>query len=104
MTTTAQPLQALKVANERRTAVATLKRDLFEMDRDRARQQVADAIREPGEQIGAMAVGDLLAAPRQCGPRGAHRLLIVAGVPPYRRLREMTDRQRQALVAALEAA
>ena len=96
---TAQSLQALEVANERRTAGAQLKRDLFDMGRDRAEERIVTALRARDPRVGALAVAELLAAPRGCGRQSAHRILVACQVPPYRRLRELTDRQRDALVA-----
>lgn len=88
-----QPLQALALANQVRTAGAELKRDLAD-----GKIGLAGALRDPRAQ-GVPAVNLLIALPG-VGKVRARKVLTSNHIVLDRRVRDLTGRQRELLVEA----
>jgi hypothetical protein len=86
-----QHMTALASANRIRLAAADLKREVAEGDLD-----IVDALGD--ERAQPMWLGDLLLAQPRWGSVRADKLCGELKVNALRRVRELTDRQRQALV------
>lgn len=101
-TTLAQHELAFETANRCRLLRAALKRSLAGMGSGSARQRVADFVAFPPPDFEGMSLLDLLQAIPRVGPGTAERYLrrahIMRGKPT---IRDLTDRQRGVLVAAL---
>ncbi|HEV2773390.1 MAG TPA: hypothetical protein VGV57_11320 [Thermoleophilaceae bacterium] len=94
-----QQLQALRQANRVRLARAELKR------------RVAAGTVSAGAVVlgcpweaASMEIGDLLRSQRRWGAARCRRLLLSVGLSENKQLDTLTDRQREALAAVLEAA
>lgn len=86
-----QRAAALVIANERRIGAAEVRRSVEAGELDLA-GALADS------RAGSLPVRRLLVAQQGCGPVRAGALLRAAGVGESRRVRELTDRQRDRLV------
>jgi hypothetical protein len=93
-----QRSRALTQANRIRSAQAELKRAL-----GTGRRSAADVISDPPWSARNMPVAQVLASQRHWGPIRSRRLLRSASVPVDKKLGSLTERQRRALLAILEA-
>jgi hypothetical protein len=91
-----QRLAALQTANEVRSRRSALKRDL-----KAGRQSAAVLLADPPDWLVSMKVVDLLIAVPRWGRGKASKALKLAGVSPQKTLAGLSDRQRDALIAAL---
>lgn len=101
---TAQALAALERANEIRLSNAAIRREIMALPREAAAERVAELLRDPSGDIGAMYVGHLLRALPRFGPERSRRLITRAGLAPGRegrRLRELTARERSVIASLL---
>lgn len=92
-----QPHEALQIANRVRMDGAAVRHEITA-----GVLSIADALEDP--RAAFMPIGRVLCAQVQWGPTRAHRLLTRMNPPiwPNRRVRELTVRQRRAIVEALE--
>jgi len=88
-----QPLEALRVANEVRFAAADVKREL----RD-GRLRLADALWD--ERADSIVLRDLLLVQVGEGPWRVDKFLDRVDVNGHRRVRDLTERQRQVVADA----
>lgn len=93
-----QHMTALARANEVRFAHAAAKRAL-----KAGEVTIADLFASEDEMVDRMKVAPLLAAQRQWGKIRAHKLLTRLGISEFRRVGEITPRQRQRIVEAIRA-
>ena len=93
----AQRREALALANKVRSERAQLKRDL-----KRGEVSIAELLREPPGCLASAKVMDLLRALPGYGPAKTARLLTRCRVSPSKSMAGLTERQREALIAALE--
>ena len=98
MTPAPQHLEALARANAVRLARAALKRAVA-----RGELAVADVVLDCPDEALTMTVFDLLASQRRWGDTRCKRLLRTIPISETKTVGTLTDRQRDALVAALEA-
>jgi hypothetical protein len=94
----AQRMQALRRANEVRFARAALKRMIAT-----GTVSAADAILDAPAEIERMAVIELLMSQRSWGHTRCRGLLAAVPLPETKTIGSMTARQRELLVAMLEA-
>lgn len=93
-----QPLRALQLANQVRLARAELKR------RVRGGQvSVSEVVRSCPWEAHSMPIGELLMSQQRWGQARSRRVLRPIGVPENKPVGQLTERQRLALVAALES-
>ena len=93
-----QHLRALEYANRVRLARARLKRRVAAGE-----VSAAEVIRNCPWQADSMSVSDLLMSQKRWGRTRCRRLLVSLGVPENKPLGTLTERQRDALAAVLEA-
>ncbi len=93
-----QRFQALERANRVRLARA----DIKEKVRD-DQLSAAEVVLSCPWQIHGMSISDLLMSQRRWGLSRCRRLLMSVGIPEDKRIGTLTERQRVALVAVLEA-
>ncbi len=104
-TTTQQRQEALALANVTRCAIAEFRREVRNAGTQRGTELVADVIENnhADRVFGAARVGQLIRAIPSFGDDKVHRTLATAGVrSPDRKLRDLTERQRTAVVDGLE--
>lgn len=106
MTTTATPtvpqhLCALERATAMRNGRARLRRTIAAMDRKAGLAHVIGIVMQPPPEVETLLVLDLFTWCRRVGDHAAHRYLRAAGIGLTRTVPELTDRQRNALVAAV---
>lgn len=94
-----QPLVALAKANQHRLAQAAFKRSLEAMPATDAQERFALTLEAEvvAPEIAATHIFQLLRACPKVGEVKARTALRVVGVPEYKRLRDLTPRQRLAL-------
>jgi hypothetical protein len=93
-----QRSHALTQANRVRSTRAALKRALGSGQRS-----AAEIISNPPWNARTMRVGQVLVSQRGWGPARCRRALRSASVPEAREIGSLTERQRRALLAVLEA-
>ena len=98
---TDQKLAALDLANHVRRTVARTKERIAALDAPEGHELAARLLRD--ESLGACRVGHLLRAPRSAGPAHTQRICVRAHVTSAQRLRELTDRQLDALEDELKS-
>lgn len=106
MTATAavsQHMTALARANEIRMARATLKRDLYALPKEQSRNLAAVILLDPPWEAETMRISDLLKATRSLGPSKARMILKATGVSEFRKLCDLTERERGVLARAVSA-
>lgn len=98
-----QPLQALKLANAKRSAVHDLKAELRALPRQDAANHLADVMaRRSPHRLDHAVVYSLLMAVPFIGHTKAAKILRDAGLyGPDRRIRECTPRQRDLIAGCL---
>lgn len=102
MTALTQPQLALELANEVRHRNAVTKIQVARLDRHAGYKAVAEIIDSPDGPGGALQVGQLINAIHRVNDATSGPLLIRAGVyKTSRRVRDLTPRQRAALVTLL---
>ena len=106
MSATTQRREALRVANERRMAIARLRNSLGELSYRDGLARVADLLESDDGDVGAMRISHLLSGCYRVGPAKVEELLRHAGgrlgpVSPSRKVRDLTDRQRRDLCGVL---
>ena len=89
-----QPAAALEKANVVRLAMSEVRLELAA-----GVIALAEAIEDP--RSGSLTAFRLLTSIRRVGPHAARRVLMLAGVPEQKRIRDLTPRQRAALVDEL---
>jgi hypothetical protein len=97
-----QQMTALALANETRSTIAEFRREVRRVGAEEGARMVADVIeRDHQDRIyGTARVGHLMRAIPMMGETKVYRLLLVAGIQSAdRRLKGLTDRQREAVVA-----
>jgi hypothetical protein len=93
-----QHLRALEHANRVRLARASLKRDIAA-----GLRTAATVVIDMPWEVESMSVSELLMSQRRWGRARCRRLLLSLGIPENKRIGTMTERQRHALAALLEA-
>lgn len=93
-----QHMSALARANEIRLARATLKRRVASGD-----TTVAEVLMAPPAEIDRMEIGELVSCQRRWGAQRTRRLLAAIPVVETKLIGTLTERQRQAIAAALRA-
>lgn len=101
MTTDEQRLEALRRANEVRRSRAWWKRHMRALGFEDAAAKTRRVLLEPPEWMSTMTVFDLLRCLPYVGPSKARSMLAGAQVSRTRRVGELVDRERTALVGAL---
>lgn len=99
-----QHVIALRKANRIRSANATTIREIASLPRGEAREAAAALLREPTDEEAALHVGRLLCAVPRFGRKRTRVLLARAGIAPGRegrRIRELTERERNVIADAL---
>lgn len=98
-----QSLLALDRANKIRCDMSALKHEIFELPHIEGRALVATILERPTEAALPMPVWDLLLSVRKMGSVKANRWLQRAcpGMPPGKRVRDLTTRQRLELAQIL---
>lgn len=91
-----QPMEALKVANDIRSHRAQIKRDLHA-----GRQKILPLFLDPPAAIANAYVSELLRSLRGFGRTRADKTLADARVSPTRRVANLTERERGALILRL---
>lgn len=99
-----QHLEALAMAQERRSAIASIKAGVARLDRRRGATAVSGMLLSPDEVVGAIPVDALLRSVHQIGLSRAARLLAKAGVTRRLRVREVSPACRERLAKLLAAA
>jgi len=94
-TVTDQPMRALALANEMRTARRLLK---VSIARWPWREVLPVVLADPPVAAVGMRVPELLRAGRRVGEVRVTRWLRAVGVSPYRRVGSLTERERAALI------
>lgn len=89
-----QPRSALEIANDVRIAMSEVRHELMA-----GSIALAEALDDP--RAASHRVYALLVSIRGVGPHRAHRVMLRAGVPELKRVRELVPRQRLALVDEL---
>jgi len=105
MTTIPQHLQALASANQTRMGTAELRRQIRDAGPAKGAMLLARAIdRDHDDHIlGSGRIGHMMRAVPRLGPTKVTKCLLAAGVYNQdKRLRELTARQRDAVVIQLE--
>jgi hypothetical protein len=103
---TPQHLSALALANEIRYAQAAWMRSLRALPPAQACRRAAHALWNPDENVGSIRLERVLRSVPRMGDRYVDLLLTQAGVPiarRKRRVRELTERERRIIAAALIA-
>ena len=93
-----QQLRALDQANQVRLARADLKRQV-----GAGAVTVQEVVEDCPWQAETMSLSELLMSQRRWGRMRCRRLLLAVEVPENKRIGTLTERQRRALVAALDA-
>jgi hypothetical protein len=93
-----QHLRALEHANRVRLARAELKRRVAAGD-----VQVAAVVLECPWEAASMELSELLMSQKRWGRERCRRLLLALGIPENKQVGKMTERQRAALAAMLQA-
>jgi hypothetical protein len=97
-----QHMDALTLANEIRFRRADIKRELLTLpDGPSAARRAADLLMDPPDFLLGMDVAALIGSCRRFGPARVGRVLRMAQVSGLRKVRDLTERQRDALVATL---
>ena len=91
-----QRMEALRRANEIRTARAQLKRDL-----KAGRRSIHDLLLEPPEYVETAKVFDMLLAVPKYGRVKANKILQMCRISPSKTIGGLSDRQRAELVGML---
>src|SRR6476660_1911675 len=94
-----QHLRALEHANKVRLARAELKRRIAAGD-----VRVPDVVLESPWEARSMELSELLMSQKRWGRERCRRLLLALGIPENKPIGTLTDRQRAALAAMLDAA
>jgi hypothetical protein len=94
-----QHLRALEHANRVRLARAELKRRVGRGD-----LRVADIVLESPWEAQSMELSELLMSQKRWGRERCRRLLLSLGIPENKQIGTLTERQRVALAAMLQAA
>ena len=94
-----QHLRALEHANRVRLARAQLKRGVAA-----GNVRVAEVVVESPWEARSMELSELLMSQKRWGRERCRRLLLALGLPENKQLGTLTERQRAALAAMLEAA
>lgn len=93
-----QHMDALAVANQRRYAIAALRARLGERHSlGVSAVRLARLMEDPPRAVENVQVWQLLSWGWRFGPHQASRVLRRAGVNPSRRMRQLTDRQRDVI-------
>lgn len=99
-----QHMVALEKANGIRMERAGIKRELLTAASGRAAtDRVIELLLHPPDCLLGMGVADLLGSCRRWGPARARRVLTAAQVNELRKVRDLTARQRDAVVRLLRA-
>jgi hypothetical protein len=93
-----QHLRALEHANRVRLARAELKRRVAAGD-----VRVAEVVIDSPSEARSMELSELLMSQKRWGRERCRRLLLALGMPENKQLGTLTERQRAALAAMLEA-
>lgn len=93
-----QHLRALEYANRVRLARAQMKRQVAAGE-----LSAADVVLSCPWQAHSMSISDLLMSQKRWGRTRARRLLVSLGIPENKQVGTLTERQRLALAAVLEA-
>jgi hypothetical protein len=93
-----QHLRALEYANRVRLARAGMKRRIA-----RGELSAAEVVLSCPWQANSMSISDLLMSQKRWGRTRCRRLLVSLGVPENKQVGTLTERQRLALAAVLEA-
>ena len=99
-----QHVTALREANRVRLANAATLRSIEALPRPDAENRVAELLRDPTPDVAALHVGRLLEAIPRVGRVKARALLAATGTAPGRegrRIRELTERERNVVADAL---
>lgn len=104
MTPLAQKMAALEAGNRIRSRRAEVRREIGSLPMQASRRRAAAVLADPEPACEGMTVYHLLMACYRLGHGTATRTLIRTGIPQHKRLSELTDRQRQVLVACLVGA
>ena len=89
-------MEALKRANEIRTARAQLKRDL-----KAGRRSIHDLLLEPPEYVETAKVFDMLLAVPKYGRVKANKILVNCRIAPSKTIGGLSERQRNELISLL---
>lgn len=93
-----QHLRALEHANRVRLARAELKRRVASGD-----MRVAEIVLESPWEAQSMELSELLMSQKRWGRERCRRLLLALGIPENKQLGTLTERQRAALAAMVQA-
>lgn len=93
-----QNMRALEQANRIRLARADLKRRIARGDID-----VADVLLEPTEEVGGMEISELLTSQKRWGSTRCAKFMDSIGLQETKTIRSLTERQRSAMAAVLQA-
>src|ERR1035441_2167364 len=93
--------RALAEANKIRSARAVLRREVHALPPAEGIALVADLLRYPPGHIASMRVFDLLGWPAKVGPIRVGRWWRGAGLPPDKRVADLTARQAEAVAEIL---
>lgn len=99
-----QHVTALREANRVRLANAATLRSIEALPRPDAENRAAELLRDPTPDVAALHVGRLLEAIPRIGRVKARALLAATGTAPGRegrRIRELTERERNVIAGAL---
>lgn len=100
--TTEQRLTNLKRANEIRVGHANIRRYISTLTRRDGEQLVCDMLANPTGMVPSMRIDSLLLSINRVGKHILGRWINRAEVRSNRRVDELTERQRLALVAAIQ--
>jgi hypothetical protein len=102
---TSQSMQALALANEAKRAQSAVLKPLRQADYRTGLRLLAAELRDPSEATGSIRLSRLLAAPHRVGMARTRDILRDGGILPTRltrRVRDLTQGERQRLAAAVE--
>ncbi len=93
-----QNMRALEHANRIRLARAELKRRIAKGD-----VSVAEILLEPTDEVAGMAITELLASQKRWGATRCSKFMDAIGLQETKTVRSLTERQRAAVAAVLNA-
>lgn len=97
-----QSIEALAKANEVRLSRAAVKRHIEQLPTYEGREAVAEIIRDPGELWATAPLDYVLRMAHRTGHTFAQKVSRRSGViDPRRKLQQLTDRQRLAIIAEI---
>lgn len=97
-----QHLEALQKANEIRLSRAAVKRHIEQLPTYESREAVAEIIRDPGELWATAPLDQVLRIANRTGHTFSKKVRQRAGgIDPRRKLQQLTDRQRLAIIAEI---